>query len=104
MEQAHWERAFVFRLERNSFFLQELSEVRAQLDIRGGFPTAGCSCFEEDTVCDFTKAAVELAIGEPVIAPKASYGLALLGNKLKSRMRGHGIAQALWFAVDPAFG
>jgi len=25
---------------------------------RGGFPTAGCSCFEEYTVGDFTGAAV----------------------------------------------
>jgi hypothetical protein len=38
---------------------------------------------------------VELVIGEPIIAPEASYGLTLLGNELKSRMRGHGIAQAL---------
>jgi hypothetical protein len=45
-----------------------------------------------NTVGDFTGTAVELVIGEPVIAPEASYGLALLGNKLKSRMRGHGIA------------
>jgi hypothetical protein len=32
-------------------------------------------------------------IGEAVIAPEASYGLALLGNELKSRIRGHGIAE-----------
>ena len=95
MDQAHWERAFVFRPERDCFFTQKLTEIGAQLDILGGFPTAGCSCFEEHTVDDFSGTAVELVIREPVIAPEASYGLALLGNKLKSRMRGHGIAQAL---------
>ena len=60
MEQAHRERAFVFRSERDCFFTQKLTEIGAQLDILGGFPTAGCSCFEEHTVDDFTGTAVEL--------------------------------------------
>jgi hypothetical protein len=81
--------------ERDSSFLQKLTEIGAQLNLCGGFSPAGCSCFEDHTVCYLTRTAVELVIGEPVIAPEASYSLALLGNKLKSRMRGHGIAQAL---------
>ncbi len=38
MEQAHRERAFVFRPERDCFFTKKLTEIRAQLDILGGFP------------------------------------------------------------------
>jgi hypothetical protein len=94
MEQAHRERAFVFRPERESFFLQNLPEVGAQLNIRGGLPTAGCARFKEYTVGDFAGTAVELVIGEAVIAPEASDSLALFGNELKSRMRGYGITQA----------
>ena len=104
MEQSHGERAFVFRPERDSLFLQQLTEVGTQLNIRGGLPTAGCPRFKQHSIGDFTGTAVELAIGEPVIAPEASDGFAFLGNKLKSRMLCYCIAQALQFAVDAACG
>jgi hypothetical protein len=58
-------RAFVFRPERDSFFLHILTEIGAQLNIRGGFPTGGCSCFYEHTVSDFTETVVDLVIGDP---------------------------------------
>jgi hypothetical protein len=38
--------------ERDTCLLQRLTEVGAQLTVRGGFPTAGCARFEEYAVGD----------------------------------------------------
>jgi hypothetical protein len=104
MKQAHWERAFVFCSECDTFFLQELAEVGAQLYSRGGFPAAGGARFEEHAIGDFAGAGVKLGVQEMVIAPEPADGSALLGNKLKSWMSSYRIPQLLQFAVDASFG
>jgi hypothetical protein len=46
-------------------FLEELSQIGAQLDDASRFAAAGGACFEKDAIGDFAGTAEELQVGEP---------------------------------------
>jgi hypothetical protein len=64
------------------------------------FAAASGACFEKDAVGDFTGAAEELRVGEPVVASKAADGLAFIGDECERRVATHDIAEFLKLAVD----
>jgi hypothetical protein len=75
-------------------FLEELSQIGAQLNDAGRFAAAGGACFEKDAVGDFAGPAEALDVGETVVASKAADGLAFAGDECERRMGTHGIAES----------
>ena len=63
------------------------------------FAAASGACFEKDAVGDFTGAAEELRVGEPVVASKAAEGLAFIGDECERGVATYGVAEFLKFAV-----
>src|SRR5260370_27505210 len=95
MQQAQGKRSLVVRAERLMCFLEELSEIGAQLDNSGGLAAAGGAGFEEYAVGDFAGAAEALRVGEAVVAPESGDGLGLRCNEVEPGVGGGGIAEAL---------
>ncbi len=81
VKQAHRKRTFVLGSERDAPFLEILAEIGAKLYGRGRFPAARRSGFEQDAVGNLARSAVELLIGEAVVAPEPADGLALVGEE-----------------------
>ena len=81
-------------------FLEELSQIGAQLDDPSWFAAAGGACFEKDAIGDFAGTAEELHVGEPIVPSKAADRLAFIGDECERRVATHGIAEFLKLAVD----
>lgn len=101
VQQPQGKASLVVRTERRMRFLEELSQIGAQLDDGRGLATAGGAGFEEDAIGDFAGAAEALGVGEAVVAAESPDGLALLLDEGERRVRIDSIAESFEFPVDP---
>src|SRR5260370_16392876 len=100
MQQAQGKRSLVVRAQGLMCFLEELSQIGAQLDNSGGLTAAGGAGFEEDAVGDFAGVAEALRVGEAVVAPEPADRLALRRDKGERGVGSDRIPEPLEFPVD----
>jgi len=87
----------------NSFAPQKLAEVRTEFHSGRGFASARSTRFEQDAVGNFAGTAEALLVGETVVASESADGLTFALDKGQGRVRRHGVAKFLEFAVDSPF-
>src|SRR5260370_6315822 len=100
MQQAQGKRSLVVRAQGLMCFLEELSQIGAQLDNSGGLTAAGGAGFEEDAVGDFAGVAEAVRVGETVVSPEPADRLALRRDKSEREVGSDRIPETLEFPVD----
>ena len=101
MQQPHGEGSFVLGAEGGTAFLQELPDVRLELDSFGRLPAAGGARLDEDAVADLADPGESLGVLETIVAAEAADRLALRLDESQCRVPLARLVELLQLVVDP---